>query len=117
MVTKQDVINYLRSLKDKIGIFGIIYRNDRQKNSQTLLELEISPDKRNQIIIGLQAEDYCQGPEKDVLNNISELWIFGKQIKGREIYIKITKGLENNPVICISFHFSEYPLVYPFKKQ
>ncbi|MCC8019264.1 MAG: toxin [Rikenellaceae bacterium] len=117
MATKEEVKNYLRNLKDKVGIFNIVFRNDRQKNSQTLLELEIQPDQRTRIITELQAIDYCEGPLEDTLNGLPDFWVFGKNIKGREIYIKISMGRENQSVICISFHFFEYPLVYPFKKR
>ena len=41
--------------------------------------------------------------------------VFGKDIKGRDVYIKITMGMANCQTICISFHLAEHPLTYPFK--
>ena len=58
-----------------------------------------------------------EGPVIDVLNKEGEMWVFGKDVKEREVYIKITLGYENGQTICISFHIAEHPLVYPFKLQ
>ena len=30
-----------------------------------------------------------QGPVVDELNRFGEIWVFGKDVKGREIYIKV----------------------------
>lgn len=78
MVTIEEVKEFLDQFNVKAQIFGIRFRNDREKNKETLRRLEISP---------LQ----------------------------REVYIKITLGYENGQTICISFHISEKPLIYPYK--
>ena len=65
----------------------------------------------------LQAQDYVEGPVIDELNKKSEMWVFGKDVKGREVYIKITLGYQNGQTICISFHIAEHPLQYPFKSR
>lgn len=44
------------------------------------------------------------------------MWVFGIDIKGKEVYIKLSKGLPNGPVICHSFHVAERKMKYPFKK-
>ena len=41
--------------------------------------------------------------------------VFGKDVKEREVYIKIMLGCAGSQTICISFHIAEYPLSYPFK--
>ena len=43
------------------------------------------------------------------------MWVFGKDVKGREVHIKIMISNLNGQTICISFHLAEYPLNYPFK--
>ena len=43
MATKEQVEEFLRDLKQKIRIWGILYRDDRGKNAQTLADLELSP--------------------------------------------------------------------------
>jgi hypothetical protein len=45
------------------------------------------------------------------------MWVFGKHVKKREVYIKITMGNPGDKVICISFHFSENALRYPYQKK
>ena len=45
----------------------------------------------------------------------SKMKVFGKDVKGREIYIKIMLGCAGSQTICISFHIAEHPLSYPFK--
>ncbi|WP_285008439.1 hypothetical protein [Pedobacter faecalis] len=115
MSSKDEVNFFLQEFKVKAGIFQIVFRNDRFKNTQTLLDLEISPAKRKEIVLGLVVTDYVQGPVDDRLYGLASLWVFGKLVKGVEIYIKISMGVKNNPVICISFHPAEYPLKYPLK--
>lgn len=115
MVTKQQVEDFLKRLKEKIKVFDIIYRDDRGKNLQTLATLEIAPTYRKQVILNIELEDYSEGPVVDTLNKMGEMWVFGKNVKGQEVYIKITLGLPNSSTICISFHIAEHPMTYPFK--
>ena len=115
MVSKREVEIYLKELKMKMEIFGILFVDDRGKNQQTLHELEISPAKRKEIINLLKVEDYVQGPLDEKMRGILPMWVFGKRAKNREIYIKVSMGLENNSAVCISFHIAEYPMNYQFK--
>lgn len=95
--------------------FDILFRNDRGKNQQALLDLEISPTKRLEVIKSLESDDFVRGPLPDTLNKSTDLWEFGKKIKKKDVYIKITMGFPNSSVICISFHLAERNLDYPFK--
>ncbi len=115
MSLENDVERFLKELKQKLKVWQITYRDDRSKNTQTLADLELLPIERKKIIESLVLEDYCQGPIKDELYKNSDMWVFGKEIKKNEIYIKIALGLPNNDVICHSFHISEHKLEYPFK--
>ena len=89
MITKEEVQKFLNQFHEKMKIFGIIYRDDRGKNQKTLEELEIVPSYRRVVIENLVVEDYVQGPVVDELNKLGEMWVFGKDVKGREVYIKI----------------------------
>lgn len=42
------------------------------------------------------------------------MWVFGKEVKHNDVYIKISKGLEGCGAFYISFH-TERPLKYKFK--
>ena len=117
MISKEDVQNFLNQFHEKMKIFGIIYRDDRGKNQKTLEELDIVPLYRRVVIENLVVDDYVQGPVVDELNKLDEMWVFGKDVKGREVYIKIMIGGVGRQTICISFHIAEFPLSYPFKSK
>jgi hypothetical protein len=116
LASKDEVHAFLQDFKVKAGIFQILFRNERQKNSQALLDLEMSPAQRKEIILALKVTQYVQGPLDDHLYGIATMWVFGVTYKKTEIYIKISMGIKDNPVICISFHPAERPLAYPLDK-
>lgn len=95
MIAKEQVAEFLRDFKQKKKIFGILYRDDRGKNTQTLADLELRPNERDTILEKLSLEDYCEGPYEEKLYGGSDMWVFGREIKKNEVYIKITIG---NPI-------------------
>lgn len=115
MIDKNEVELFLNDFRIKANTWGIIYRDDRGKNTQALLDLEIRPIDRTNIIKALSIEDFSEGPIEEILYRGSLMWVFGKTIKSTEVYIKITLGKPNNKIICISFHIAKYPMNYPFK--
>lgn len=113
-ITLDDVNRFLSAFKAKASVFGIKYRDDRIKNNESLLNLGITMIKREEIIMSVEKKDYSAGPVLNTLNEDGDMWIFGKDYKGVEIYIKISLGPDGRSV-CISFHESEHPMTYPFK--
>lgn len=113
---REQVQRFLDDFHQKAKVFGIVFRDLRDKNLNSLLKLEISSYRRNEIIAALQAEDYSEGPLPDTLYHLSEMWVFGKIEKKKEIYIKISVGATDRSTICISFHIAEKSMNYPFKK-
>ena len=73
MICKQDVELFLRRFYQKVEIFGIVFRDDRGKNQQALLDLEITAKHRKDIVMQLTAEGYVEGPVEDTLNKIGDL--------------------------------------------
>jgi hypothetical protein len=116
MTTKEEVVEFLNHFKVKMRVFQILFRDERFKNTNGLLSLEISWERRKKVIESLEVEDYCEGPLDDKLYGIASMWVFGKYIKELEVYIKISIGRPNGSVLCISFHEAEKKLTYPFKK-
>jgi hypothetical protein len=112
---EEEVKKFLEDFKIKLGIWGVIFRDGRSKNAQTLLILDIMPIHREKILKELLVVDYSEGPKKENLNGEADMWVFGKMIKGTEVYIKITLGFAGAQVICISFHVAEFPIKYPLK--
>ena len=106
---------FLRNFKEKLKVFDILFLDDRGKNAQTLATLEITPIARRKVLESLEINDYSEGPLAEAIyGGKAEMWVFGRIVKGREVYIKITLGFAGGAVICISFHIAEYPMRYPF---
>ncbi len=84
-------------------IFGIRFRDDRHKNVDYLIKSNLVPVKRISYIKKLTFDNFVK-KQKDTLNKGTDLWIFSKRIKNKNVYIKLTLGDVNNKVICISFH-------------
>lgn len=114
-MTKADAEKFLKDFKQKMKIWDVLFRDERGKNAQTLADLELIPSDRKQVLENLVAEDYCEGPLKDTLYKGADMWVFGKIIKKKEIYIKVTMGIAGASVICISFHIAEQVLKFPLK--
>ena len=93
----------------------VFFRDDRGKNAQALADLELRPIEREKILEDLKVVDYAEGPLEDTLYKKSDMWVFGKEIKKNEVYIKISMGYGEGGVLCISFHIAEYKMSYPFK--
>jgi hypothetical protein len=117
MKKREEVEQFLQDFIIKSKIWDVIIRVDRtnNKNLLTRLELEINYTDIRRTLSELTCEDYSEGPIPDKLYNISDMWVFGKTIKKKEVYIKIQLGRPGSSTICISFHFSEHKMKYPFK--
>lgn len=115
MSTEKEVTAFLKDFKTKMGIWDILFRDERGKNAQALAVLEIRPIERKAALESLTAKEYSQGPIEEKLYGGSDMWVFGKTIKKQEVYIKITLGAVGTSVICISFHLAEHKMHYPLK--
>ena len=111
--TEGDVEAFLKAFKAKMRVFEVVCI-DRDENLQALFDLEINAIKRKQILMALEVKDFYKGPSKDS-DGGPDLWEFGKLVNKKEVYIKLTLGIENRAVICVSFHVSKRAIVYPFK--
>lgn len=115
MSTEKEVTVFLKDFKTKMSIWDVLFRDERGKNSQALIALELRPNERKTVLERLTFKDYSQGPVEEILYGGSDMWIFGKTIKKQEVYIKITLGAMGASVICISFHLAEHKMHYPLK--
>ncbi|GAA5030811.1 hypothetical protein GCM10011506_22030 [Marivirga lumbricoides] len=115
MELKDEVESFLKDFKHKLGFWGLLFRSDRTKNFSTMLALEVSVNDIKSTLNDLRVSDYSEGPLEEVLYKGSDMWVFGKVIKKKEVYIKITMGLPSDKVICISFHIAEKKMKYPLK--
>ncbi len=115
MATQREVEAFLEDFHTKMKIWNVLFRDDRGKNAQALTDIELRPVERTKVLENLKPLDYCEGPTKEILYGGSDMWVFGKEVKGHQVYIKITMGFPGTSVICISFHIAEHILIYPLK--
>lgn len=112
--SKEEIENFLKIFKscwDKQVVSRISEEND-----DTLAVLEITPEHRAEEIKNLQVENYVKGPTPDHDGTPDkEWWEFGAYVKSYEIYIKI--AVYKNKGRCMSFHFPNYEITYPYKRK
>ena len=79
MKSRHDVEKFLEEIRVKYdsGVLSLYYLNDREKNAQALLDLEIPPNKRTEIIMALKPEDFHRIEEGIYLERY-EMYAFGK---------------------------------------
>lgn len=83
---KAKVLGFLQAFFVKLDIWGVIFTN-REKNLEALLDLDIRPQQRTEVLKSLEIIDYSEGPLTEKLNGGSDMWVFGKDVKGKEVYI------------------------------
>lgn len=115
MADLKEVEAFLKEFHDKMKFWNIFFRDERGKNAQALVDLELTPNSRKEIIESIVASDYSQGPLDEKLYGGTDMWVFGKIVKKQEVYIKVSMGMSGSPVICISFHVAEKKMNYPLK--
>lgn len=115
MSTEAEVASFLKDFKEKMKFWDVLFRDDRGKNAQALVDLEIRPIERKAILETLETKDYSEGPLEEKLNGGTDMWVFGKTVKNKSIYIKISMGVFGSSVICISFHLAQHKMNYPLK--
>lgn len=111
---ENDVKAFLQEFKVKLDVYGVVIKRERAENLQTILDLELTNITVREHLKKLTYKDFYKGPTEDSGGGPS-LWEFGKEIKAKEVYIKITLGYLNKPTICISFHYPIRTIKYPFK--
>ncbi|MCF8255439.1 MAG: toxin [Bacteroidia bacterium] len=116
MPTETEIASYLKNFKEKMKFWDVLFRDERGKNTQALVNLELRPIERKAILEALEPRDYSDGPIEEKLYGGADMWVFGKAIKKREVYIKITMGAMGASVICISFHLAQHKMNYPLKQ-
>src|SRR3989304_9572 len=115
MAKEQEVEKFLKEFREKMKIWDALFRDERGKNTQALADLELCPADRKKILEEIESTDYSEGPLEEKLYGGGDMWVFGKEIKQQEVYIKISIGFAGASVICISFHIAEHPMNYPLK--
>ncbi len=119
MATRDEVLSFLSLFKGCVILDRYMVKN-KEKNRQGLINLGITPDQRRETLLGLTPEDYHAGPKPDDTDYTKEVWEFGRDVGGVEVYIKLRvvkdprkKGVYHATVW--SFHPAEHPMKYPLR--
>lgn len=126
---KREVIIFLEQLKELLGnedfnmdtdltLISKKKQGDDQKYSTlyTLLELDYDTEDIVERLKELTVEEYSETKiDRDDLNP-PLLFVFGKDINSRLIYVKLK--IKENPqkhVLCVSFHYAKDNMIFPYK--
>jgi hypothetical protein len=74
MSTEEVVTAFLKDFKEKMRFWDVLFRDDRGRNVQALIDLDLRPIDRKNILEVLETKDYSEGPLKDNLYKGSDMW-------------------------------------------
>ncbi len=128
---KEEVIKFLLELKKVMSNRDFNVNKDldvilKKKNENsldpyttqnTLLKLDFDKNDIADTLKKLSVEEYIEtGKDRKDISS-PEFYIFGKEVQGNLIYIKIKiRDKINHKVFCVSFHFARYPISnFPYK--
>jgi len=113
--TYLDKLNYALSMTDTL----IKFQGNRQIDSERQIEFrneytvaELFPNERPEEAIrrelgDLKVAEYIETVKDTKYRNRSDLWVFGKQINSKDVYIKFrVEIVERNHIFVMFFHFA-----------
>lgn len=114
----QAIVDFLTEFKDIVVNGRGLDVVPRSENRQSLIELGLTAKNRYDEILCLAVSNYCEGPLED-RDRPGYVWCFGKQINGKEVYIKLKIAIVEGTKVakCLSFHIAKYPPIYPCRKN
>jgi len=125
---EKEVVEFLNQLKnilesEEFNINSDITIIKSKKSSEkiqystpyTLLDLEYDTSDVVLRLKELTVREYSETlVDKDDVNP-PLLFVFGKDINGQEVYIKLKiKGAQTRHVLCVSFHYAEEKMTFPY---
>jgi len=113
--TREEVASFLKEFKETAVRYGGVFFVSRREYDETRKELEINKLGVEHEIYNLTTNHYSSGPDPDY-GEPGEVWVFGKEIRGREVYIKLKVSAADIGKIakCLSFHIADRPIKYPY---
>lgn len=128
-VNRSDIQRFLTSIKSSLSDenfdvdddFILIKSNKddiEYSTLYTLLDLEFDVYDVVNVLKSLEVEDFSEIKIDEDDPDPPLLYVFGKFINKREIYIKIKyrNSADLNQVICVSFHYAKWKMSYMFGK-
>ncbi len=121
MTTRREVAAFLGDFKVAMD-FGFFTFVNREKNLQGLADLNISVNDAKQVIADLTPDNYSYGPEADHDGSSEDVWFFGVEVEGTEVYTKLK--LVQDPrrksirwAKVLGFHPAEQSIAYPLRSD
>lgn len=123
---RKDVEHFLNELKGILqdknfdiqkDFLLIKSRKEEMKYSTkyTMVQLEYDVADIVECIQELMIKDYSETLLDRDDDNPPLLFVFGKIINKRQIYIKLKiKGEKNKKVLCVSFHYAKWKMEFPY---
>lgn len=119
IASKGNVQIFLREMKEilkdpnsEIRLDPRDNENDIYSTKYCLTTLGYQIEDVIQILLKLKLTDYIESCKDIRKPNTNEFYIFGINIENKEVYIKVKiSSREYKIVLCMSFHFAEFPLV------
>ncbi len=117
MTSQEDVSTFLARVRRLIQS-GQVILVTRPKNQAALLAMGLNKRAAINDLLRLTARAYCGGPQDDRDRPGQQCWVFGQEVAGVEVYIKLVveeldQGRERLKVL--SYHQAEWALRYPFR--
>lgn len=125
---KKEVISFLEELKALLGreYFDVdtdlliikkkkTGKDEKYSTPYTLLDLEYNAEDVVERLKELTVEEYSETKiDTDDVNPL-QLFVFGKDISGKLVYIKLKiKGEQQKYVLCVSFHYAKEEMIFPY---
>lgn len=125
---EKEIIDFLMELKNILHSEGFIIDRDftiirsKKKSGKeqystpyTLLDLEYDASDIVERLKELTIREYSETLVDKDDTNPPLLFVFGKDINGKQIYIKLKiKGSQTRHVLCVSFHYAEEKMTFPY---
>jgi hypothetical protein len=89
----------------------------RPENMATLAQLGMTVRDARYRILALTPADYVEGPKPRKSNSSQEAWVFGLNLQGVSVYVKVIIRLEPARCVCVSFHEAERPMAFPYRED
>ena len=100
--------------------FTIIKSKKKSEKEQystryTMLDLDYDAEDIVERLKELTIKEYSETLVDKDDTNPPLLFVFGKDINGRQVYIKLKiKGSQTRYVLCVSFHYAEQKMSFPY---
>jgi hypothetical protein len=119
MATRAEASDFLTLFKLAIE-YGRCPFIGRPRTDQDLSDLNITRNQAFELICSLTPDRYSSGPHPDDLDAAKDVWIFGYDLEGVEVYIKLrlnaaARGQMPQGAVW-SFHKADHPLPYPLRQ-